>query len=192
MDRPATVIERLRVERGLTQAEACRRGSLARATWSNVESGRAANPTSETKLRIARALGVRPSSIWRVRPRPLHLEDTEDPRWAAGVRAMARRLEREAPARERRRFADRLIAVLDQADRGSGRRVADEDRWEEFWDLASSLTIDPDMTPIEIVDGRLVERELDRLTPAGRMLVVAARRRRGRGRGAAAGSGGCS
>ena len=177
MDRPATVIERLRVARGITQAEACRRAGIARATWRDVESGRAAHPQPQTKARIARALEVRPSSIWAVRPQPLHLEDVEDPRWKGAVRAMAQRLDRQGSLEERQRFGRRLIAVLDHADAGTNDPVAD-DRWDEFWRLANSLTFDPDKTPITIINGKLVERELDTLTPATRLRVIAARRRR--------------
>src|SRR5437660_198473 len=159
MDRPATVIERLRVARGLTQAEACRRAGLPRATWRDVESGRAGKPQPQTKARIARALGVRPSAIWIVGPRPLHLADVEDPRWKAAVRAMAQRLDRQGSLEERQRFGRRLIAVLDHADAGAHDPDAD-DRWVEFWRLANSLSFDPDKTPITIINGKLVEREL--------------------------------
>jgi transcriptional regulator with XRE-family HTH domain len=179
MERPAEVIEQLRLERGLTQAEACTRGELPTATWSMVESGFTANPHPATKLRIARALGVAPTSIWRIRPRPLHLEDVEDPRWRGAVRAMARRLEREGSPEERRRFGDRLIAVLDHADAGSW--DDEDDRWEELWQLALSLVLDPERVPIEIVDGRLVERAAGEVTPASRRAGIAARRRSGGG-----------
>jgi len=190
MDRPANVIERLRVERGLSQAEACRRAGLPCATWSNVEAGRAANPQPQTKVRIARALGVRPSSIWRVRPRPLHLEDFEDPRWQAAVRAMALRLDRQGSLEERQRFGQRLIAVLDHVDHGTDDPDADDRRLEELWQLAHSLTFDPDRTPITIIRGKLVERELDTFTPATRVGVIAAKQRRVRGHAAAAASSG--
>jgi transcriptional regulator with XRE-family HTH domain len=188
MDSPANIIEGLRARQGLTQAEACRRAGLPRATWSNVESGRAANPRPETKLRVARALGVTPGSIWRVRPRPLHLEDVEDPRWEAAVRAMAQRLDRDGSLQERQRFGRSLIAVLDRADPGSDGRDSSEERWEEFWRLANSLTFDPERTPIAIINGKLVERELDSFTAATRVRVIAARRRRMRGAGVAAAS----
>jgi transcriptional regulator with XRE-family HTH domain len=191
MDSPANIIEGLRARQGLTQAEACRRAGLPRATWSNVESGRAANPRPETKLRVARALGVTPSSIWRVRPRPLHLEDVEDPRWEAAVRAMAQRLDRDGSLQERQRFGRSLIAVLDRADPGSDGGDSGEERWEEFWRLGNSLTFDPDRTPIAIINGKLVERELDSFTAATRVRVIAARRRRMRGVGVAAASGRC-
>ena len=175
MERPADVIEHLRLERGLTQAEACTRGELPPATWSMVESGFTANPHPATKLRIARALGVAPSSIWRIRPRPLHLEDVEDPRWGGAVRTMARRLEREGSPEQRRRLGDRLIAVLDHADAGSCE--ADGDRWAELWQLAHSLVLDPERVPIEIVDGRLIERGAGEVTPASRRAGIAVRRR---------------
>jgi transcriptional regulator with XRE-family HTH domain len=191
MDCPAKVIEALRVRRGLTQAEACRRAGLPRATWGNVESGRAANPRPETKLRVARALGVTPSTIWHVRPRPLHLEDVEDPRWEVAVRALAQRLDREGSLRERQRFGRRLIAVLDRADPGSDGPDTGEDRWEEFWRLGNSLTFDPDKTPIAIINGKLVERELDSFTPATRVRVIAAKQRRVHGDGLGAGAVGC-
>jgi transcriptional regulator with XRE-family HTH domain len=191
MDSPANIIEGLRARQGLTQAEACRRAGLPRATWSNVESGGAANPRPQTKLRVARALGVTPSSIWRVRPRPLHLEDVEDPRWEAAVRAMAQRLDRDGSLQERQRFGRSLIAVLDRADPGSDGRDSGDERWEEFWRLANSLTFDPDRTPIAIINGKLVERELDSFTAATRVRVIAARRRKMRGAGVAAASGDC-
>jgi transcriptional regulator with XRE-family HTH domain len=178
MERPAEVIEQLRLERGLTQAQACTRGELSPTTWSMVESGFTANPHPATKLRVARALGVAPSSIWRVRPRQLHLEDIEDPRWRGAVRRMARRLERAASPEERRRFGDRLIAVLDHADAGS---CEDDDRWEELWQLARSLVLDPNRVPIEIVDGRLLERGIGEVTPASLRDGIAARRRSGGG-----------
>jgi transcriptional regulator with XRE-family HTH domain len=177
MERPAEVITRLREARELNQAEACLRGGLARTTWSSVESGSTANPRPDTKIRIARALGVTPSSIWRLRPPPLHLEDVDDPRWEAAAREMARRLDRTGSLEERQRFGDRLIAALDYADRGSSGSDLDEGRWDELWQLGNSLVIDPESTPITIVDGKLVERELDGFTPATRIRVIAAKRR---------------
>jgi transcriptional regulator with XRE-family HTH domain len=177
MERPAEVIERLREERRLSQAEACARAGLARATWSRVESGSTANPHPATKIRIARALEVTPSSIWRIRPRPLHLDDVDDPRWEPATRAMARRLDRTGSLDERRRFGDRLIAVLDRADRGSTGERPDEARWDELWQLGNSLVFDPESTPITIVDGKLVEGDLDGFTPATGIRVVAAKRR---------------
>ncbi|HEV7584621.1 MAG TPA: helix-turn-helix transcriptional regulator [Solirubrobacteraceae bacterium] len=175
MDCPAEVIEHLRLERGLTQAEACMRGQLAPATWSMVESGFTANPHPATKLRIARALDISPSGIWPIRPRPLHLEDVEDPRWRSAVRTMARRLERDGSPQERRRFGDRLIAALDYADPGNG----DGDHWEELWQLARSLVLDPEKVPIELVDGRLVERALGDVIPAAPGGIAARRRSSG-------------
>jgi transcriptional regulator with XRE-family HTH domain len=177
MDRPAELIEQLRLERSLTQAQACTRGELPAATWSMVESGFTANPHPATKLGIARALGVTPSSIWRIRPRPLHLEDVEDARWRGAVQTMARRLEREGSPEERRRFGDRLIAVLDHADSGS--YDDEDDRWEELWELARALVLDPERVPIEIVDGRLVELGSGEVAPASRRTGITARRRSG-------------
>jgi transcriptional regulator with XRE-family HTH domain len=178
MERPAEVIARLREARELNQAEACRRGGLARATWSRVESGSTANPRPQTKIGIARALGVRPSSIWRLRPRPLHLADVDDPRWETAAPAMARRLDRTGSLEERQRFGDRLIAVLDYADQGATSSDLDDGRWDELWQLGNSLVIDPESTPIAIVDGKLLERELDGFTAATRIRVIAAKRRR--------------
>jgi transcriptional regulator with XRE-family HTH domain len=177
MDRPAQVIEHLRVERGLTQAEACTRVQLRTATWSGVETGFTANPHPATKLRIARALGVAPSRIWRLRPRPLHIEDVEDPRWRSAVQTMALRLAHEGSRQERRCFADRLIAVLDHADPGSGDSASEDDCWQPLWQLAASLVLGPERTPIEIVDGRLVERDLGRLTPPSPDGCIDARKR---------------
>jgi hypothetical protein len=122
-------------------------------------------------------LEVTTSCIWRVRPRPLHLEDVDDPRWELATRAMARRLDRTGSFDERQRFGDRLIAVLDYADRGSTGDRPDEARWDELWQLGNSLVFDPESTPITIVDGKLVERDLDGFTPATRIRVVAAKRR---------------
>jgi transcriptional regulator with XRE-family HTH domain len=172
MERPGHAIEGLRIEWGLTQAQACAMAGVPRATWSKVESGLTAHPQPDTKIRIARALGVRPSRIWPPRPRPLHLEDVDDERWERAVRSMARRLDRDGSFEERRRFGRRLIAVLDHADPGFS--DGDDDRWEEFWRLGNSLMFDPQEAPIALVNGRLVERELDSFTPATRVRVVAA------------------
>jgi transcriptional regulator with XRE-family HTH domain len=187
MECPAEVMERLRVERGLSQADACALSGLPQATWRNVESGVTANPQPETRIRIARALGVTPSTIWRPRPRPLHLEDVDDPRWEAAVRRMAQRLDRDGSLEERQRFGRRLIAVLDYADPGSREAGMDETRWEELWRLGNSLSFDPEKTPIAIINGKLVERDLDCFTPATRMRVIAAKRNRLCGIGAIAG-----
>jgi transcriptional regulator with XRE-family HTH domain len=191
MERPGHLIQRLRVARGLSQAEAGRRGGVPRTTWSTVESGDSANPHPDTKLRIARALDVRPSSIWPPRPRPLHLEEVDDPRWGPAVRAMAQRLDLSGSLVERQRFARRLVAVLDCVDSGASGPGRDGARWDELWQLANSLMFDPDRTPIAIVDGKLVERELDGFTPATRVRVIATRRRRLRGAGAVAEADGC-
>ena len=178
MERPAEVIEQLRIERGLTQAEACARGQLPPATWSRVESGVTAYPDPVTKLRVARALDVSPSRIWRVQPQPLHIEDVDDPRWRCAVQTMGRRLAREGSARERSRFADRLIAVLDLADSGGPGCEGEDDGWQELWQLAASLVLDPERAPIEIVDGRLVEHGVEALTAPSRRGCVEGRRRR--------------
>jgi len=90
---------------------------------------------------------------------------------------MARRLDRAGSLEERQRFGDRLVAVLDHADRGSTGGRPDEGRWDELWQLGSSLVLDPESMPITIVDGRLVERDLDGFTPATRIRVIAAKRR---------------
>jgi transcriptional regulator with XRE-family HTH domain len=187
MDRPGEVIERLRIEAGLTRAQACLLCGLPRATWSKVESGITANPGADTKLRIARALGVTPSRIWRLRPAPLHLDDVDDPRWRAAVRAMAQRLDREGSLEERQRFGRQLVTVLDYADQGASDHDSDEDRWDELWSLGNSLTFDPEDTPITIFQGKLVERDLDSVTPATRLPVIAAKRRRSRADGATVG-----
>jgi transcriptional regulator with XRE-family HTH domain len=178
MERPAEAIERLRLERGLTQAQAGRRGEVAQATWSAVESGVTSRPHPDTKRRIARALCVTPSTIWRPRPKPLHLDDVEDPRWESAVRRMARRLDRDGSPQERQSFGRRLIAVLDYADPGSSDPAREEDRWEEFWRLANALLFDAPKAPITIIDGRLVERELATFVPDAQVRVVAARRER--------------
>jgi transcriptional regulator with XRE-family HTH domain len=175
MARPSEVMERLRLERALTQAEACALSGLPRATWRKIESGVTANPQPETRVRIARALGVTPSTIWPPRPRPLHLEDVDDPRWDVAVRRMAQRLDRDGSMEERQRFGRRLIAVLDYADTGSGAPEFDESRWEEFWRLGNSLLFDPEKTPLAIINGKLVERDLDYLTAATRIRVIAAK-----------------
>jgi transcriptional regulator with XRE-family HTH domain len=175
MEPPAKIIKRLRLSRGFTQAQACGLAGVPRATWSAAESGLTASPHAVTRVRIARALGVTPSSIWRQRPRPLHLEDVQDPRWEPAVRSIARRLERDGSPKERRRFGKRLIAVLDYVDGGSPDPGC-QDRWNELWQLGASLMFDPDAPPITIINGRLVERELDGLTPARREGPIAARR----------------
>lgn len=181
MKRSAEVIQRLRAERGLTRGEACELGGLSPGTWDKVESGRTANPQPASKLKIARALGVAPSRIWPPRPRPLHLEDVDDTRWATAVRAMAQRLGSEGSFEERQSFGRRLIAVLDYADTGSSDSERDDGRWDDFWRLGNSLTFDPDKTPIAIINGKSVQRDLDCLTPATRPRGIAATGRRRRG-----------
>jgi transcriptional regulator with XRE-family HTH domain len=180
MKRSADVIQRLRVERGLTRAQACALGGLSQATWGKVESGCTANPRPDSKRKIARALGVSPSRIWPPRPEPLHLDDVDDPRWETAVRAMAQRLDREGSFEERQAFGRRLVVVLDYADTGSSDSERDLDRWEEFWRLGDSLMFDPQNPPIAIINGKLVERDLDCLTPTTRGRVVAAASRRSR------------
>jgi transcriptional regulator with XRE-family HTH domain len=172
MKRSADVIQRLRVERGLSRAQACALGDLSQATWGKVESGCTANPRPDSKRKIARALGVSPSRIWPLRPDPLHLENVDDPRWETAVRAMAQRLDREGSFEERQAFGRRLVAVLDYADGGSSDPERDPDRWEEFWRLGDSLMFDPQNTPIAIINGRCVDRDLDCLTPTTRARAV--------------------
>jgi transcriptional regulator with XRE-family HTH domain len=184
MERPGQVIERLRLERGLTQVRASALGGLPRATWSAVESCLVARPNPETKLRIARALRVRPSSIWPPRLRPLHLEDVDDPRWEAAVLRLGRRLDREGSLAERQRFGRRLITVLDYADQGSEDPDSDG-RWEELWRLANSLLVDPKQTPTTVIAGKLMERDLESFTAPTRLRVAAAKRGHMREAGAA-------
>jgi hypothetical protein len=91
---------------------------------------------------------------------------------------MAQRLDRDGTLDERQRFGRQLIAVLDYADAGSDTPEFDESRWEEFWRLGNSLLFDPEKTPIAIINGKLVERDLDYLTTATRIRVIAAKRSR--------------
>ena len=63
------------------------------------------------------------------------------------------------------------------SDRGSTGDRPDEARWDELWQLGNSLVFDPESTPITIVDGKLVERDLDGFTAATRIRVIAAKRR---------------
>ncbi len=161
MERPGEIIRRLRKERGLTQADACRLAGLPAATWRTAESGSTARPRPVTKLRIARALGVTPSSIWGLHPRPLHLADVDDPRWEPAVLSMSRRLDREGSEQERRHLGRRLVSVLDCVDDASRHGGPDEARWDELWRIGTSLAGDPPRSPLRIVDGRLIERGLD-------------------------------
>jgi len=176
MESSAEVIRRLRSARGLSQAEACRLASVARATWSTVESGATARPRAITRVRIARALGVTPSTIWRNRPRPLHLQDVDDPRWRAAVLGLARRVEREGSDCERRRLGERLIAVLDQADRGFRDADPYDGRFDELWQLGASLTLDPETPSSPLLDDRVLQRELRGLERDVRAEAIAARR----------------
>jgi transcriptional regulator with XRE-family HTH domain len=173
MERPAQIIEELRIRNGLTQAGACSRGGVPRATWSMVESGCTEHPRPATKLRIARALDVAPGRIWPVRPVALHLHDVEDPRWAGAVRSMARRLELGGSRQEREQFGDRLVSVLDQVDGDE----ADGGRWQEFWEIAGSLLLGRRSDPIAIVDGKLLEPDLGRFARAPRISRIRSRRR---------------
>jgi transcriptional regulator with XRE-family HTH domain len=176
MERPSRLIERLRADRGLSQAEACRIAGVSRATWSTLESGVTANPRAATKARVARVLGVPPSRIWRTRPRPLHMDDVEDPRWELAVRHMARRLELEGSPDERRRFGEQLAAVLDKVDPGTAGDDGEGPRWQELWQLAGALALDEHPLPITIAGGRLVESGRYSLTST-RPETIAIRRR---------------
>ncbi|HMD56624.1 MAG TPA: helix-turn-helix transcriptional regulator [Solirubrobacteraceae bacterium] len=185
MERPSHVIEHLRTGRGLSQAEACKLAGVSRATWRTLESGASSHPRAATKVRVARALGVPPSRIWRQRPEPLHLDDVEDPRWETAVRGVAQRLTREGSREERRRFGEQLAAVLDRVDPGAeeeGQR--EEQRWQELWQLAGSLALEEHPLPIAIVDGRLVESQRYGPITSTRPEAIAIRRRRANARGA--------
>ena len=175
MESSAEVIRRLRLARGLTRAQASTLAGVSRATWRTVESGSTARPRPATKVRISRALGVAPSGIWRQGPRPLHLEDVEDPRWKAAVLAMAGRVDREGSPAERSRLGERLIAVLDHVDRGSRDRDAYDRRWDELWQLGISLTLDAASSPAATIDGGRLERELRGLERGIRAEAIAAR-----------------
>jgi transcriptional regulator with XRE-family HTH domain len=178
MESSAEVIRRLRLARGLSRAEACRVAGVSRATWSAVEAGASARPRPITNARIARALGVTPSGIWRLRPRPLHLEDVEDPRWRAAVLATAARLDREGTPSERRRLGERLITVLDQVDRGGRDRDSYDGRWDKLWQVGIALTLNPGETPlaIAVADGDPLASELRGLEEGIRAEALAARR----------------
>lgn len=163
MESPAEVIERMRTERGLSQAQAGRLAGVPRSTWSAIESGRSSEPRPATKVRIARALCARPSSIWTRRPRTLHLHDVEDPRWEQAVSRLGSRLASKGTREERLSFGRRLVSVLDRADPGSPDPVSDSGRWQALWRLGASLSLERPQTPIAIVHGRLVERDTTRL-----------------------------
>jgi transcriptional regulator with XRE-family HTH domain len=183
VNRAAQAIEELRSELGMSRAEAARAAGVTPATWSAIESGATERPHPATKVRIARALGVPPSRIWRHRPAPLHLADVEDPRWERAVRSAAQRLAREGTPEERRRFGEQLAGVLDCVDpRGLSTR------WDSLWEIAGSLVIDPQLSPIDLVDGRLVESAAYTAASGSRSGPLAARRgslqaRRGPSRG---------
>jgi transcriptional regulator with XRE-family HTH domain len=184
MDVPAAqVIAELRAERGMSRSEAARAAGVTASTWSSIESGETLRPHPATKARIARALDVPPSRIWRHRPAPLHLADVEDPRWERAVRSAAQRLARDGTAEERRRFGEHLAGVLDYVDpRGLSTR------WDSLWEIAGSLVIDRQLSPIDLVDGRLVESAAYTAASGSRSGPVSARRgsiqaRRGPSRG---------
>jgi transcriptional regulator with XRE-family HTH domain len=181
IERPAQTISRLRSARGLTRADACRLADVPTTTWRSIESGATERPHAGTKVRIARALGVSPSRIWRG-PASLHLEDVEDPRWEAAVRGFAQRLSERGTAAQRRSFGEHLADVLDCVDPGTGPDASEVTRFDELWEIAGSLALGAQATPIAIVDGRLVESDRHTLTSAGRAPEVRARRTR---RGAA-------
>jgi hypothetical protein len=91
---------------------------------------------------------------------------------------VAQRLDRQGTPQERQRFGKRLVAVLDYADPGSHDPGWGDRRWAELWQLGKSLMFDSEDTPITIIDGRLVERELDGLPPGTPFRMAAAKRRR--------------
>ncbi|HEX3511549.1 MAG TPA: helix-turn-helix transcriptional regulator [Solirubrobacteraceae bacterium] len=182
---PPEVIAQLRAELGLSRTEAARAAGLTPGTWAAIESGATERPHPATKVGIARALGVPPSRIWRHGPRPLHLIDVEDARWESAVRRTAQRLAREGTAAERRHFGEHLAGALDCID-PHGLTT----RWDELWEIAANLALGPQTTPIDIVDGRLVESAAYSAASTSRSGPLGARRggvqaRRGTPRGRA-------
>ena len=180
VERPAQKISRLRRDRGLSRADACRLAEVPATTWRAIESGTTERPHAGTKVRIARALGVTPSRIWSQRPAPLHLEDVEDPRWEGAVRDLAKRLTDHGTVDERRRFGEQLAAALDRIDPGTSREPIVPARFDELWEIAGAFALGTNAAPITILDGRLVESDRHTLTGAKRSPEVLARRiRRG-------------
>jgi transcriptional regulator with XRE-family HTH domain len=179
---PAHTVSRLRRARGLSRADACRLGRVSPSTWRAIESGATERPRAGTKVRIARALGVTPSRIWRQGPAPLHLEDLEDPRWESAVRGLAGTLAEQGSVAERRRFGEHLAAVLDSIEPGDGPDSAHTPRLQELWEIAGALALGTHSGPIALIDGRLVESDRHTLTGAKRSPDVRVRRTR---RGAA-------
>jgi transcriptional regulator with XRE-family HTH domain len=55
-------LRRIRVERGLTQAEVAGRAAISRLAYRNIETGRS-SPRITTLLAIARALGVSAAAL---------------------------------------------------------------------------------------------------------------------------------
>jgi transcriptional regulator with XRE-family HTH domain len=176
MPAPSEVIHQMRIERGLSQAGACAKVGLPRATWSAVESGASTRPRLQTRVRIARALGVLPSSIWGLGPKPLHLEDYEDPRWEAAVLRLARRVDRQGTPQERRRLAVRLLPVLELAEPDTSDAGSTRSPHEELWSLCTSLMLERGRARLEIVGGRLVERGLGGRTMSTGLRASARRR----------------
>jgi transcriptional regulator with XRE-family HTH domain len=170
MEPPAEAIERRRLDRGLTQAQACVLAGVPRATWSTIESGITANPHPDTKLRIAHALGCEVSAVWS--PRGRHLLRL------APLLAEAREVERDGTPEERQRFGKRLCAVLARVDPELHRTGVGDPRYDEAWKLALSLARDVEKPPITVTGGQTVGRETDDLTPTTKARVVAAKRRR--------------
>jgi transcriptional regulator with XRE-family HTH domain len=177
MERPADIIQRLRTDRGLSKAQACGIARVSRSTWSAVEAGSRARPRPATRIRIARALGVPPSSSWSSRPRPLHLDDVDDPRWEPAVRRMAERLDREGTSEERQRFGARLLEVLDCLGPRSREGASEASAWPDLRAIGSGLTTRRPSPPIAIVGGKLVEREPFKFTRAPGGGVISAGRR---------------
>ena len=87
-----------------------------------------------------------------------------------------------APDVVRRAALGRLL--LDYADQGSEDPDSDG-RLDELWRLANSLLFDPKQTPITVIAGKLVERDLESFTAPTRLRMVAAKRGHMREAGAA-------
>lgn len=85
-------VRRLRTERQLSLGELASRARLAKQTLANLESGRG-NPTVETMLAVARALGVGPTWLLAEWGSPVIVQHGRDAAWESGPGGRERKLD---------------------------------------------------------------------------------------------------
>jgi transcriptional regulator with XRE-family HTH domain len=106
-------IREAREKQSLKVSEVARRSELTISGVTSIETGRVSNPTIDTLVRIARALGVEPAELLKEAPDPKVITLPSTPFTNLSIEELDERLKNAGSAAE----VDRLLRALEQETR---------------------------------------------------------------------------